>query len=446
MTSDLLIGDLVNLPIGVLVCEPTKGTPKLGKELVVTYQNPFASALLGTSPTSTTPLLLRDIPLLQSLTETAFTVLETGVSLTTESVEQDKGQWIDCSLHRIKGKCIFYLKTDTTRATKSSNQPERADNYLIESLRASNQLFQAVIDTIPSGLVLLQPIRQNGTIVDFKYLVNNPVNSAITGVSQEAMLKQPLLVLFPHLLHNGLFRIMVEVALTGETKHIQLQDQLPSGAFWGNFSMVRVGENVLFTVHDITRLKQVEEELRQTNADLEQRVADRSAEVRHLSALQRAILQYAGLAITVIDTNGIIQLVNPALETLTGYSADELIGKVTSGSLREPVSHQQRLDQLKPDLNNTVLEGEELVQAFVTKNNFLRRENTLLSKNRQAIPVLSTVSGLYDDEQKLIGFVDIITDISHLKAIEQALVQANQRKPTSHQSGQIEYLGVEFAH
>jgi PAS domain S-box-containing protein len=307
------------------------------------------------------------------------------------------------------------------------------DKLLVES----NQLLMAIIDTIPTGVALLRPICEEGTIVDFRYVISNPQSSQITGLSQEAMLGQALLDLFPHLLANGVFAKLVQVAMTGQSQQFQLLDDLPSGAFWGDFALVRVGQDVLFSVTDVTRLKRSKEELRQANQELQERVAQGNAQIQQLTALQRAILTHAHLGIIATDTQGVIQLVNPALEAMTGYRADELVGKLTPNALREPIHHQQQLNQLKRELDNPDLKEHEVVAAFVQKNHVLRRENILLTKDAQHKPVLSIVSGLYNDESQLIGFVDFTTDLSYLKSVEQALVRANEHNQLATQAGKL---------
>ncbi|GAB2560313.1 sensor histidine kinase [Spirosoma aerophilum] len=304
-------------------------------------------------------------------------------------------------------------------------------------LNESNQLLQAIIDTSPTGLALLEPVYKDNEIVDFRYKLNNPTSATITGLERNAMPGQPLLTLFPHLYQNGLFRKMVSVALTGVSEHVQILDELPYRKFWGDFSLVRVGDNILFTVNDITPLKLVEEQLRQTNSELEKRVAERTSEIQQLSALQRAILKYAGLAIAATNTDGIIQLVNPALEAITGYRADELVGQHTPGVLRDPAFHLPQIDELVPALGESTAVGEGIITTYIKKHNFLRRENMLLTKEGRQIPVISTVSGLYDEQEKLIGFVDIAMDISYLKTIEQELKQANQRSQFATKAGKL---------
>ncbi|GAB3027846.1 PAS domain S-box protein [Spirosoma pulveris] len=305
------------------------------------------------------------------------------------------------------------------------------------NLSENNQLLQAIINTSPTSLCLLRPVWQDGTITDFRAIINNPQCATITGLSQDALLAKSMLTLFPQLLTNGVFSKMVSVVLTGETQRFEVADELATGSFWGDFSLVRVAGDVLFSVNDITRLKQVEEEFRTANLELEQRVIRRTDEVRQLAALQGAILKHVGAGVAATDTKGIIQLINPALEAMTGYRADELVGQRTTGSLREPILHQQQLDQLKRELADEEGEGEDIVARYVARHNFLRLENKLLTKDGRVIPVLSTVSGLYDEQNELMGYVDISTDISYLKTIEEALMQASQRSQMATKAGKL---------
>ncbi|GAB3043763.1 PAS domain S-box protein [Spirosoma pulveris] len=303
-------------------------------------------------------------------------------------------------------------------------------------LHENNQLLQAIIDNAPAILVLWEPIRMDGRIVDFKYLLTNPVNSAVTGYSHEELMHGTLKSLFPISIENGVFNRAVEVAETGTSQQFQLRYSIRAKDLWGEYSLVRVGGNVLLTIKDISHLKQIEDKLRQDNIELEKRVAARTSEIQQLFAMQKAVFRHAGLAITVTDAEGVIQLVNPALESLTGYTADELIGRVKPRALRDPVIHHTLLQKLDPDAIDDGT-GEELIIEYIRKNDFLRRENTILTKQGQRIPVLSTVSGLYDDNNVLIGFVDIVADISYLKTIEHKLMQANQRSRLATMAGKL---------
>ncbi|SOD92925.1 sensor histidine kinase [Spirosoma fluviale] len=354
-------------------------------------------------------------------------VLQTGMPWQGHCYQKTHKRWVSLTIIRLSKRLVLNLRQATF--------PE--DDTQKNSLLESNQLLQTVFNSSPVGLALLRPVYQDGHITDFHYLISNPRNALITGFSQEEMLTNSVLKLFPDLAANGMFTKLVEVATTGEAQYFQLQADLKTVLSWGDFSLLRVGNDVLLTVQDITRQKQTEEDLRQTNLTLEQRVANRTADVRQLSAIQQAIITHAGLGIIATDKQGIIKLVNPALETLTGYSADELVDKGTPSMLRQPTVNKQQIDQLRPFIDDPSLPDDEVVMAYVTKHKFLRRENLIQTKTGQLMTVLSTISLLYDEQDTVQGFINVVTDISALKTIEETLLKAQQRNKLALKAGKL---------
>lgn len=167
-----------------------------------------------------------------------------------------------------------------------------------------------------------------------------------------------------------------------------------------------------------------EDVLRQQNEELEKQVDQQANEIQHLKALLKAIVNDTALGFAATDTQGVIQLVNPALEVITGYQAYELIGKVSSGALRAPQTRQGLIQTLTSSPKEQELEEDALV---VKNRTFLPRENTLLHKEGHQVPVLSTVSGLYDEQGALLGYADFVTDISELIQTQKTAEQASQR-------------------
>lgn len=94
------------------------------------------------------------------------------------------------------------------------------------------------------------------------------------------------------------------------------------------FSAVHVADidAVVCIMRDIQERKRAELELKRLNDELEQRVAERTLEVRKSEEKYRALFEYAGEAIFVVQ-NGCVHFWNPALQQMTGYTAEQLSGK-----------------------------------------------------------------------------------------------------------------------
>lgn len=78
---------------------------------------------------------------------------------------------------------------------------------------------------------------------------------------------------------------------------------------------------------DIAARRAAEEKLRQLNATLEQRVAERAAELQGSETRFRTIFEHAPIGVALGDLDGRLSFVNPALHRMLGYEDGELIGK-----------------------------------------------------------------------------------------------------------------------
>ena len=111
----------------------------------------------------------------------------------------------------------------------------------------------------------------------------------------------------------------------------------------------------------------------------------------------------------VIDPDGNILAMNPAAERLTGYSADELVGKNCR------------------TLNCTGCElygrgsGEEWCSLYV--KGIVKAKKCLISqKDRRALHVVKNASVLRDDQGNMIGAVETLTDISEIVRQQQEIL------------------------
>lgn len=293
-------------------------------------------------------------------------------------------------------------------------------------LQESNRILKTVVDTCPVGLVLWQAVREQELIVDFRYVFANPVNSALVGLPSEQMTGSLLKTLFPHVVASGFFDRLANVVETKQPQHYQHPyTNERQTVIWGNVSLVPYGDGVLFSYQDITHLKETEEQLRAHTDNLNQLVAERTAEIHQLSALQQAIVYNAGMAIISTDINGLIQTVNPAAEKLLGYRADELIGKKNPTILHDPDRLQSLAQERSNQLGRSVPIDFDLIRIIADNH---AHEYTAVAKDGRKIPILLTRTALRDKAGKLTGYVGMATDITSQKEIELVLQQSLERE------------------
>ena len=131
--------------------------------------------------------------------------------------------------------------------------------------------------------------------------------------------------------------------------------------------------------------------------------------------------------ILIVDKGGTIVSVNKALENITGYSRDEILGKPCT--------------ILNCDICEIVLEqkGEFWCKLFKTGTLDLR-ECSFRKKDGSDIQVLKNASLLHDSEGKIMGAVETVTDISEI--VEKDHQIAELRRELSSENGFYGILGT----
>ncbi len=113
----------------------------------------------------------------------------------------------------------------------------------------------------------------------------------------------------------------------------------------------------------------------------------------------------------VLDTSCKVVLWNRAMETLTGYPAEEVLGRDCS-VLACAASGTGESE--KPDCPPQHLSG----------NAIDRRECTLQNRDGSRIPVLKRATLLVDEQGEVQGMVETVTDLRPLRQLEQQVTQA----------------------
>lgn len=173
-------------------------------------------------------------------------------------------------------------------------------------------------------------------------------------------------------------------------------------------------ENIfIFFIQDVTELKLSQGQLQAANINLEKRVKERTEELQAVSNRHQAILDCAVDAIITIDAKGIVSSMNPAVERLFGYCADDLIGKNVNMIMPEPhhSNHDGYLERyIKTGKSAIIGRGREVVGR---------------KKNGDLFPLDLSVSEVRVGSKIL--FTGILRDISNQKEIMVALQAAKEQ-------------------
>lgn len=156
----------------------------------------------------------------------------------------------------------------------------------------------------------------------------------------------------------------------------------------------------------ITEVDETRTRLEVMNHDLETMVDERTAQLQGSEVRQRTILESIGDGLVTIDNDGYIETINPAIEMMFGYRADELIGKDVAILLPE----QER------KLHHHYIEQSLLIESRIINET---RDLHGCHKDGTIFPIELNVTPMQIGERR--SYVGILRDITARKLSEQAL-------------------------
>ncbi len=160
-------------------------------------------------------------------------------------------------------------------------------------------------------------------------------------------------------------------------------------------------------------------------------------EIKSLSAYKDSILREAQTSIITTDLNGVITTFNESAERMLGYSAEEMIGKKTPEIFHDKEEVFQRSRELSNKYDLEFQPGFDVFVFFSKLGESETREWTYIRKDGTRLPVLLSVSPLRDDDDKLIGYLGIGTDLTERKREELAILKAREDAESANKAKSI---------
>ncbi len=267
-----------------------------------------------------------------------------------------------------------------------------------EALQESEELYRQLFDFLPYGAEILD---SEGFIIDC-----NPSSTRLLGYTREELVGKHITeFIHPDALH--IFKTKYPQILKGDLIRTEVMMVRKDGK---TLHTLRAGQpivdnengqiiGVLALSVDITDGKKAERE--------KTRLA--------------TVVEQAGEAIVITDTEGTIQYVNPAFEQVTGYTAQEALGKnpriLKSGS---------QDDDLYKEMWATITQGHKWQGVFANK----RKDDSIFYEEAAIFPIR-------DETGTIVNYAAIKHDITQERELELQLKQMQKMEALGTLSGGV---------
>ncbi|MBA2435810.1 MAG: PAS domain S-box protein, partial [Chthoniobacterales bacterium] len=169
------------------------------------------------------------------------------------------------------------------------------------------------------------------------------------------------------------------------------------------------GELLVLAMEDVTARKRAEEALLKAGA------------------LQSAIFNSANFSSIATDEKGVIQIFNVGAERMLGYTAGEVMNKITPADISDPQEVIARAKALSAELGTRIAPGFEALVFKASRGIEDIYELTYIRKDESRFPAIVSVTALRDDQGEIIGYLLIGTDNTARKQVEAERLLLDQR-------------------
>jgi PAS domain S-box-containing protein len=168
-------------------------------------------------------------------------------------------------------------------------------------------------------------------------------------------------------------------------------------------------ESILTSYTDITERKKAEEALLKAGA------------------LQSAIFNSANFSSIAMDAKGVIQIFNVGAERMLGYTAAEVMNKITPADISDSQEVIARAKALSVELGTPITPGFEALVFKASRGIEDIYELTYIRKDGSRFPAIVSVTALRDAQGGIIGYLLIGTDNTARKHVEAEQKKLDQR-------------------
>ena len=278
-----------------------------------------------------------------------------------------------------------------------------SEEYAVQqALRDNAALIQTILNTVADGIITLHA--RDGIIETV-----NPTAQRMFGFSATELTGLNFSTLIPELDQEQRNGSLQHYSASDEARAVGLgrevigwrKDNSPFPLEIAVSEMWLGGERYFTCIlRDITARRQAEEALLKAGA------------------LQSAIFNSANFSSIATDAKGVIQIFNVGAERMLGYTAAEVMNKITPAEISDPEEVIARAKTLSVELDTTITPGFEALVFKASRGIEDIYELTYIRKDGSRFPAVVSVTALRDAQNAIIGYLLIGTDNTARKQVE----------------------------
>ena len=158
----------------------------------------------------------------------------------------------------------------------------------------------------------------------------------------------------------------------------------------------------------------------------------RSEALLTADALQNAIFNSANFSSIATDAKGVIQIFNVGAERMLGYSAAEVLNKITPAEISDPQEIIARARALSVELGTPIMPGFEALVFKASRGIEDIYELTYICKDGSRVAAVVSVTALRDAQDHIIGYLLIGTDNTARRQVEDERAKLDERLRDQH--------------
>jgi PAS domain S-box-containing protein len=308
------------------------------------------------------------------------------------------------------------LKNQDANVSGHSTRTEHAEARSEQTIRASELSYRRLFEAAKDGILILDAA--TGCISDA-----NPFLIELLGFSLSEMVGKTVGELSPFKDIESNKAMLERLKLQGYNRYEDLPLETTDGRqiaveFVSNVYQAGDKKVIQCNIRDITARKRMQEEIRDLNVTLEQRVIERTAQLQAANQVlreseERFRLLVEGVqdcAIFMLGPQGHVVTWNKGAERIKGYKADEIIGKHFSCFYPPEGIAQGKPEQ---ELRTAMEQGHE------------NEEGWRVRKDGQQFWANVEITAIFEEGGCLQGFAKITRDLTESKRSAQAIYDKN---------------------